>query len=574
MLPMEVIQRAAAPARANTSPQLVSGDGSFDEWMDREIASSTLADTSTHAPRDDRERLDNDERSRRHEPDGHSWVPTHPIPNRPAAPPASRPLTDRQGGWTSNDRSDARGAVSGIDEPGRSSEATAPQTSIPAGETGATTNEAAALVTTPPDPAATGTLAGPVTVGGTATPVMGAATVGGAASPQVAGAVGSVGGVGSVDASLPAASSSISATTDGIAVGSASADSAAESAGADAANITAASATTAAATATATNAVDAAGAAAAAGVTAARSGSLIADGSSDDDADGSASTADADGAQPGMHAAAAAGEHPSTNGPSVNASANARTAVPTVDPAAPALAHRMSVEPGGPASPADGAAAAAAAADAATPGVPAAPAAAAAVLVTSGAKRSATAAATGAEPGAPVTPMTANAGRVSASRPSNADASAPAPAPAEAMATPALSGKTGPSRLGAPIHLDLDLAGEGLGALRLRASTVAGELHVSLTAGDAHVRSALTSHATELRRELESSGLDLASLDLGGSPAGRQGSGAETRDPSNARNEPTRRSSGSPAATPAVEIGTRPTTTSRPTTASSLDLLL
>lgn len=70
------------------------------------------------------------------------------------------------------------------------------------------------------------------------------------------------------------------------------------------------------------------------------------------------------------------------------------------------------------------------------------------------------------------------------------------------------------------LHLDLDLGAEGLGAMRLRASTVAGELHVSLSANDVRVRSTLASHATELRRELESSGLGLTSLDVGGSPTG------------------------------------------------------
>ena len=83
---------------------------------------------------------------------------------------------------------------------------------------------------------------------------------------------------------------------------------------------------------------------------------------------------------------------------------------------------------------------------------------------------------------------------------------------------PVLGANAVAARLGGPLQLDVDLGGEGLGPLRMRARAVGSELHVSLAAGDAHVRSALINHASGLRRDLEAAGLDLASLNVGGSP--------------------------------------------------------
>ncbi len=82
-----------------------------------------------------------------------------------------------------------------------------------------------------------------------------------------------------------------------------------------------------------------------------------------------------------------------------------------------------------------------------------------------------------------------------------------------------------PARRPALGRLDVDLSGEGLGPLRFRATTVGGQLRVSLTAGDEHVRSALVKHSAELRRDLEAGGADLTALDVGGSTVGHDGAG-------------------------------------------------
>jgi hypothetical protein len=79
--------------------------------------------------------------------------------------------------------------------------------------------------------------------------------------------------------------------------------------------------------------------------------------------------------------------------------------------------------------------------------------------------------------------------------------------------------------------------------MRLRALSRGGALHVSLAASDPVVRAQLLGHASDLRREMASSGLDLGSLDvdtmddtdpnqrqLGGGGTGGDGTG--TGDPS------------------------------------------
>ena len=62
--------------------------------------------------------------------------------------------------------------------------------------------------------------------------------------------------------------------------------------------------------------------------------------------------------------------------------------------------------------------------------------------------------------------------------------------------------------------LDIDLIEEGLGPMRLRALSRGGSLHVSLAASDPVVRAQLQGHASELRRDMASSGIDLGSLDV------------------------------------------------------------
>jgi hypothetical protein len=77
--------------------------------------------------------------------------------------------------------------------------------------------------------------------------------------------------------------------------------------------------------------------------------------------------------------------------------------------------------------------------------------------------------------------------------------------------------------------LDVDLVDEGLGPLRMTALSRAGSLHVSLAAGDPFVRGQLIDHAAELRREIVSAGIDLASFDVGSFSKHKNGS--ELADP-------------------------------------------
>jgi flagellar hook-length control protein FliK len=106
--------------------------------------------------------------------------------------------------------------------------------------------------------------------------------------------------------------------------------------------------------------------------------------------------------------------------------------------------------------------------------------------------------------------------------PGTAAATTAAPLPL----SPALGANSMAAQLGGPLHLDVDLGGEGLGPLRMRARTVGTELQVSLSAADAHVRATLLSHASGLRRDLETAGLEV-SVNVGGSPDQQPGAGPE-----------------------------------------------
>jgi flagellar hook-length control protein FliK len=142
--------------------------------------------------------------------------------------------------------------------------------------------------------------------------------------------------------------------------------------------------------------------------------------------------------------------------------------------------------------------------------------------------------------------------------------------PDEAAMTMSTSGSS--KRPAGPVHLDVDLSGEGLGQLRLRASTIGGELHVALASNEAHVQAALAAHAPELRRDLEAAGLAPTSLDVGGSPAGRDGQqagGSNTREQPSAPTDTSRSTQSRFAATDRPPSPPRP----RPN-ASRLDLLL
>lgn len=79
-------------------------------------------------------------------------------------------------------------------------------------------------------------------------------------------------------------------------------------------------------------------------------------------------------------------------------------------------------------------------------------------------------------------------------------------------------------------RLAIDLGDEGLGPLRLQALTQGGTLHMSLSAADPLVREALVRNSFELRRDLESAGVNLGSLDVGNFDRGHQGGTASQRD--------------------------------------------
>ena len=99
-----------------------------------------------------------------------------------------------------------------------------------------------------------------------------------------------------------------------------------------------------------------------------------------------------------------------------------------------------------------------------------------------------------------------------------------APVSADARPVTVTAGEVG------PLHVDVDLGGEGLGPLRLRAEAIGNELHVSLSATDPHLRATLVDNAPDLRRDLHSSGLELASFDVNGSADQNPDAGADNGD--------------------------------------------
>jgi Flagellar hook-length control protein FliK len=112
----------------------------------------------------------------------------------------------------------------------------------------------------------------------------------------------------------------------------------------------------------------------------------------------------------------------------------------------------------------------------------------------------------------------------------------------------------------------VDLVEEGLGPLRMTALSRAGLLHVSLTAGDALVRSQLIDHAADLRREITAAGIDLGSFDVGSFTKHNDGSALSDRHSANSKGtstvDPAERQPGSKT----------PTRTDSPASTSRLDL--
>jgi hypothetical protein len=110
---------------------------------------------------------------------------------------------------------------------------------------------------------------------------------------------------------------------------------------------------------------------------------------------------------------------------------------------------------------------------------------------------------------------------VAASSPKAIISAAPAGTSASAAPLPTstlLAGMPGNGPLAGRVRLgtvDVDLADEGLGALRMTALSRAGLLHVSLAVGDPLVRGQLIDHAADLRREITAAGIDVGSFDVG-----------------------------------------------------------
>ncbi len=123
-------------------------------------------------------------------------------------------------------------------------------------------------------------------------------------------------------------------------------------------------------------------------------------------------------------------------------------------------------------------------------------------------------------------------------------------------------------------RISIDLSDEGLGPLTLQAANGAGGLHVRLTAGDRAVGDALAGAADQLRRDLESGGTRLGSLDVGHRDSGSQGRAGQTGDgrPGTGRDaSPTSGTSGVDRTRPTGLAGATATSL---TSTSGLDLLI
>lgn len=116
-----------------------------------------------------------------------------------------------------------------------------------------------------------------------------------------------------------------------------------------------------------------------------------------------------------------------------------------------------------------------------------------------------------------------------------------------------------PLRPPASHRLALDLSSEGLGPLRVEALAERGTLHLNLTAGDKATRDALGAHLPELRRDLESSGLQLGTLDVGDGREHRRDQSAEPAPTGSADHaRPARRDGGPATGTGTVLTARRP----------------
>ena len=123
--------------------------------------------------------------------------------------------------------------------------------------------------------------------------------------------------------------------------------------------------------------------------------------------------------------------------------------------------------------------------------------------------------------------------------------------------------------------MKIDLSDEGLGPLTLQAHQAAGELHLTLTAGEAATRGLLADHRAALQRELESTGTKVGSLDINQPQNPNSGQAGDRRG-----NAPTERRTPAQSAAPGVNTGRRgstspsstPSTPTRTAPMSGLDV--
>ena len=123
--------------------------------------------------------------------------------------------------------------------------------------------------------------------------------------------------------------------------------------------------------------------------------------------------------------------------------------------------------------------------------------------------------------------------------------------------------------------MKIDLSDEGLGPLTLQAHQAAGELHLTLTAGEAATRGLLADHRAALQRELESTGTKVGSLDINQPQNPNSGQAGDRRG-----NAPTERRNTAQSAAPGVNTGPRgstspsstPSTPTRTAPMSGLDV--
>ncbi|HEX4984422.1 MAG TPA: flagellar hook-length control protein FliK, partial [Ilumatobacteraceae bacterium] len=120
-----------------------------------------------------------------------------------------------------------------------------------------------------------------------------------------------------------------------------------------------------------------------------------------------------------------------------------------------------------------------------------------------------------------------------------------------ALITDAADDLAPPIRLAPPRTIAVDLNDEGLGPLRVVATTEQRTVHLTVSAGEAIVRDALVRQQADLRHDLADAGLQLGSFDVDARAADRDHTGQPAATSDGDRGRPTARSAaGRASATP------------------------